>query len=128
MNRHVAPTDVESVLPSLHRIDTSFAHLQDVVSERQKFGVRKLSRTDIECIRENGYCAYFMRFAGNGRRIGSKDFEKLREHGRLDLTVEYILFHNFRDRLDPELRRRIAALLASSVSHPHARWETQPGR
>ena len=56
-------------------------------------------------------------------RIVSKVFQKLHDAGRLELTTEYVVFHHFWEKLDRDIRCRMAALLTQCVSHPHARWE-----
>lgn len=111
----------EQNIPAPHPDDADLS-LRDLVSERLLHGVRPTDM-DIVRIRESGYTSYFKRLAQSPRRIGGRSFNKLRAIGRLDLTTEYILFHRFRDQLDPRIRRQIAAILAESVSHPHARWE-----
>lgn len=122
-NLHVQPLDAQTRLPPLHPDDVDVV-LRDLVCERHLLGVR-LSEAEMVRIRESGYTSYFMKLAKSSRRLGGRSFKKLRDVGRLDLTTEYVLFHRFRDQLDLDIRRRIAALLAESVSHPHARWERQ---
>lgn len=123
-NHYGDPKIVEPEIPPLHPEDADLS-LRELICERLLYGVRP-TQLDMARIREAGYTAYFMRLAKSPRRIGGRSFNKLRGEGRLDLTTEYILFHNFRDQLDPDIRRRIAAVLAESVSHPHARWESGP--
>lgn len=115
--------NTEAEIPPAHPHDVN-PNLRDVVCERLIYGVR-LSEPDVIRIREFGYTLYFLRFAGSMRRLGGRTFKKLRSEGRLDLTTEYVLFHYFRERLDLDTRRRLAAILAESVSHPHARRESQ---
>lgn len=113
--------DPASHLPELHSDDANL-DLRDIVRARLAYGVHP---TDAEMarLRDRGYTSYFLTIAKSSHRIGGRTFKKLRDAGRLDLTTEYVLFHCFRDRLDPDIRRRIASILAASVSHPHARWE-----
>jgi hypothetical protein len=115
--------DEDPQLPELHSDDTDL-NLRDIVGERLFYGVRS-SDAELARIRDRGYAAYFMIIAKSPRRIGGRSFKKLRDAGRLDLTTEYILFHRFRDQLDRDIRQRIAAILAESVSHPHAKWESR---
>jgi hypothetical protein len=124
MNLHVSPADVAHDLPPLHRDDDPALDLRKIISERRAYGVRP-SAADIAHMREHGYAAHFLRIARTPRRIGGQNFKKLRDKGRLDLTSEYVVFHHFRQLLDAETRRRVAGLLADSVSHPHARWESR---
>lgn len=122
-NPHASPSEAQRLLPPPHP-DEADTDLRDLVCERYSLGVR-LSDAEVTRIRENGYTFYFMKLAKSSRRLGGRSFKKLRDAGRLDLTTEYVLFHRFRDQLELETRRRIAALLAESVSHPHARWESR---
>jgi hypothetical protein len=123
MNPIVQPSTVELDIPPAHPNDADLS-LRDLIYERLSYGIRP-TEPDIASIRVGGYTSYFMKLAKSPRRIGGPSFKKLREAGRLDLTTEYILFHRFRDRLEPDIRTRIAAILAESVSHPHARWESR---
>jgi hypothetical protein len=123
MNLHIAPDVVDPELPPLHRDDPCL-NLRAIVWARSAYGVR-LSATDLSHIREHGYASYFTRLAASSRRLGGKCFKRLRDKGRLELTSEYVLFHHFRDQLGGNTRRLIAGLLADSVSHPHARWESR---
>jgi hypothetical protein len=122
MDVHVCPNDADPDLPPIHGNDESSLNLRCVILERRAYGVR-LSETEISHLRDHGYESYFVRFAT--RKIGSRVFKRLRLARRLDLTTEYIVFHCYRDRLDRDTRRRIAALLAESVTHPHAKWESK---
>lgn len=124
MNLHVAPIEIDIAIPPLHRSDDKTLNLRKIVAERIAYGVG-LSVAALAHIQENGYESYFMGIAKVRHRLGGKNFRRLREKGRLDLTSEYILFHHFRGQLDADTRRRIATLLAESVSHPHARWESR---
>jgi hypothetical protein len=125
MNLHVTPYKFELDLPPLHPTDDPVLDLRKIVAVRHAHGVR-LSAPDLSFIGEHGYASYFMRLARASRRLGGQNFKKLRDKGRLELTSEYVLFHHFRDELGGDTRRFIARLLAESVSHPHARWESRP--
>ena len=128
MNIHIRAFDssnsplTKDHLSHLQIHDSKDLDLKKVFIERSKFGVDKLTVEEIEKIDFN-YEDYFIRLINNISKVGSKTFVLLRDAGRLELTTEYIVFHNFRDKLDNPLRRTIAKELASSVSHPHAMWE-----
>jgi hypothetical protein len=124
MNLHISPGDVGHELPPLHPDDDPVLNLRGILAERFIFGVRP-SAGDMAHIVERGYASYFLRVARMSRRLGGQTFKRLRDKGRLDLTSEYVLFHHFRDQLDGDIRRQIATLLAESVSHPLARWESR---
>jgi hypothetical protein len=124
MDLHVSLTRANLELPPAHPNDDPALNLKGILSERCAYGVYPKT-ADISHISEHGYDLHFRRFAGMSRRIGDGEFRKLRSKGRLDLTSEYVLFHHFRDQLDVIVRRRIASLLAESVTHPHARWESR---
>ena len=100
------------------------SRLRNLIHERQAYGVR-LTAIEVSRIGEIGYTSYFVRLAASIKKIGGRDFKRLRLAGRLELTTEYILFHDFREYLNRDMRQRIAALLAESVSHPDARFETK---
>ena len=129
MNIHIHAFDpsnsllTKDNLPHLQIHDSKDLDLKKVFIERSKFGVDKLTVEEIEQKIDFDYEDYFIRLINNISKVGSKTFVLLRDAGRLELTTEYIVFHNFRDKLDNLLRRAIAKELASSVSHPHAMWE-----
>jgi hypothetical protein len=124
INPHGDSKNTEAEIPEPRPDDAGF-NLRELVRERLTYGLRP-TESDLVRIREVGYVSYFMKLAKSPGKIGGRSFRKLRSLGRLDLTTEYVLFHRFRNELDPQVRRRIAAILAESVSHPHARWESRP--
>ena len=133
MNIHINAFDtsknvrVDDYLSDFYIHDQKDLHLKKVLLERSKFGIDKLSVGEIEKIADFKYDEYFIGLISNVSKVGSKKFTQLRDAGRLELTTEYIVFHNFRDKLDSHLRRAIAKELANSVSHPHAKWEERSG-
>lgn len=124
INPHGDSKNTEAEITEPRPDDAGF-NLRELVRERLTYGLRP-TESDMVRIRKVGYVSYFMKLAKSPGKIGGRSFRKLRSHGRLDLTTEYVLFHRFRNELDPQVRRRIAAILAESVSHPHARWESRP--
>jgi hypothetical protein len=125
MDLQVSLTHSDLELPPSHPDDDPALNLRGIFSERRAYGVYP-NASDISYIGEHGYASYFLRLANASRKIGDAKFKKLRSKGRLDLTSEYVLFHHFRNQLDASVRRRIASLLAESVTHPHAKWESKP--
>ena len=115
--------DVKNFLPIVHIQDNLNFKLKDLFIERSKFHIDKIRIEDIETIEDFKFDDYFIGLIDKKSKIGSKKFVLLRDAGRLELTTEFIVFHNFRERLDLSLRQAIAKLLAASVSHPHAVWE-----
>ena len=105
----------ETFPPSLRK-DSKELDLRSVWIERYELGVHKPSDKQLSKIREVGYDHFVVDLMNSKNKIGGTKYLKLCEMGKVDLTFEYIVFHNLRDRLIPENRTMIARLLAHKIT------------
>jgi hypothetical protein len=104
-------------LPPRCRSDDSSVDFRNALIERAGLGIEELSDHAILAIMRRGYDAFFVEMMNSHNKIGLRAFYKLAGLGRLDLTTEYIVFNHFRERLNQDSRRKIAALLLEITNY-----------
>lgn len=98
-------------LPPLRKDDDASVDFRSVIVHRVGLGVQTLSESTVKKIEKIGYDAYFVDQMNSITKIGQSAFYILSEMDEIELTAEYLVFQNFRDRLNPQARKTIAALL-----------------
>jgi hypothetical protein len=102
-------------LPPLSRSDDPKVDFRSVIIQREGLGIRPLSDNAIKKIENIGYDAFFVDAMNAATWIGRESFFKLSEMNNIEFTIEYIVFHHFRERLNASTRKRIAALLLTEA-------------
>jgi hypothetical protein len=102
-------------LPALHSNADPKVNFRTVIIEREGLGIRPLSDKTIQRIEKIGYDAFFVDLMNVAKATGSESFFKLSKTNNIEFTIEYIVFHHFRERLNASTRKRIAALLLSEA-------------
>lgn len=107
--------EASELWPQLARSDNKKLNIRKILIERYEIGVHRLSTSQILRINEIGYDNFVIERMNEEKKIGASKYKKLVELGRLDITLEYITFHNYRDKLRKECRAKIAKLLAEQI-------------
>jgi hypothetical protein len=110
--------EADSLLPPLGGNDSLAIDFRKVLVEREELGFPRPSPRALSAIREQGYDAFFINQMNSYTKIGLSLFHKLAAMERVELTTEFIVFHNFRDQLKADCRRRIAILLLGKTQKP----------
>lgn len=103
--------DCDNRLPPLSSVDNKEVDFRSVVLERVSLGIETLTESRVSKLRNVGYDAFFINLMNSDSKIGRMIYRDLVGIKKIELTNEYIVFHNFRDRLIPASRRKIARLL-----------------
>jgi hypothetical protein len=104
-----------SELPPPHQKDNASINIRKILIEREELGFKRVGPRALTAIKTLGYDAFFVSEMNSYSKIGLSLFHKLAAMGRIELTTEYIVFHNFREILQANCRRRIAILLVSKT-------------
>jgi hypothetical protein len=107
--------EADSQIPPLHQRDNPSINFRKVLVEREGLGFKRVGPRSLNEIKTLGYDAFFVAEMNTYSKIGLSPFHKLAAMGRIELTTEYIVFHNFRENLQSDCRRRIAILLVSKT-------------
>jgi hypothetical protein len=107
--------EADGELPPLHKGDNPTINIRKVLVEREGLGFKRVGPRSLKTIQSLGYDAFFLSEMNTYSKIGLGLFYKLTVMGHIELTTEYIVFHNFRQDLQPDCRRRIAILLVSKT-------------
>lgn len=111
----------EPTLPSLHANDDPGLNLRDLFVYRAAHGFEKLTAKQIDYISKLGYADFLINLMNTEGKIGRKLFIALCDQSLVEKTNEYVVFHNFRHKLQNNCRMKIARILAKSLTHPHAK-------
>ena len=103
----------ENLLPKANEFDNPFVNLRRIRAIRGSLGFSLANEEQKSKILQEGYDAYFIQQMNELSNIGSEDFYALCGLGKVSLTMEYIIFHNFLENLKKEARLKIANLLVS---------------
>lgn len=104
--------EAEELWPHPSRKDDKRLNIRSILIQRYELGIQKLSEKQISKIKDIGYDRYIVDQMNNLKKIGDKKYQKLCDINKIELTFEYIVFHNFRDKIKSENRAVIAGLLA----------------
>jgi len=104
--------EAEQRMPPLMNSDNLRVNLRKVHIERAVLGIHRVTDSQLERICEKGYDAYLLEEMNQSISVGSKRYQQLIGINRIDLTSEYIAFHNFRKKLKQPSRMKIAKLMA----------------
>ena len=107
--------EASELWPQLGRTDNKKLNIRKILIERYELGIHRLTVSQIQRINEIGYDKFVIERMNEEKKIGASKYKKLVELGRLDITLEYIMFHNYRDELKKECRTKIAKLLAGYI-------------
>ena len=111
--------EAEQRMPPLMNFDNPKVNLRKVHIEWAVLGIHRVTDSQLEKICEKGYDVYLIDEMNQSTNIGSKKYQQLISINRIDLTSEYISFHNFRKKLKQPARMKIAKLMADYYSeHP----------
>jgi hypothetical protein len=111
----------ELTLPPLHVNDDPDLNLRELFVYRAAHGFEKLTAKQIDYISKFGYADFLINLMNTEGKIGRKLFTTLYEQSLVEKTSEYVVFHNFRHKLQNNCRMKIARLLAKTLTHPHAK-------
>ena len=111
----------ELTLPPLHVNDDPGLNLRELFVYRTAQGFEKLTAKQIDYISKFGYADFLINLMNTEGKIGRKLFTTLYERSLVEKTNEYVVFHNFRHKLQNNCRMKIARLLAKTLTHPHAK-------
>lgn len=111
----------EPTLPPLHANDDPDMNLRDLFVYRAAHGFEKLTAKQIDDISKFGYADFLINLMNTEGKIGRKLFTTLCDQSLVEKTNEYVVFHNFRHKLQNNCRMKIARLLAKTLTHPHAK-------
>jgi hypothetical protein len=111
----------ELTLPPLHVNDDPDLNLRELFVYRAAHGFEKLTAKQIDYISKFGYADFLINLMNTEGKIGRKLFTTLYEQSLVEKTNEYVVFHNFRHKLQNNCRMKIARLLAKTLTHPHAK-------
>ncbi|GDX39415.1 hypothetical protein LBMAG20_16300 [Methylocystaceae bacterium] len=111
----------ELTLPPLHVNDDPDLNLRELFVYRAARGFEKLTAKQIDYISKFGYADFLINLMNTEGKIGRKLFTTLYEQSLVEKTNEYVVFHNFRHKLQNNCRMKIARLLAKTLTHPHAK-------
>lgn len=111
----------ELTLPPLHVNDDPGLNLRELFVYRAARGFEKLTAKQIDYISKFGYADFLINLMNTEGKIGRKLFTTLYEQSLVEKTNEYVVFHNFRHKLQNNCRMKIARLLAKTLTHPHAK-------
>ena len=111
----------ELTLPPLHVNDDPDLNLRELFVYRAAHGFEKLTAKQIDYISKFGYAGFLINLMNTEGKIGRKLFTTLYEQSLVEKTNEYVVFHNFRHKLQNNCRMKIARLLAKTLTHPHAK-------
>jgi hypothetical protein len=111
--------EAEQRMPPLMNTDNPRVNLRKVHIERAVLGIHRVTDSQLEKICEKGYDVFLIDEMNQSTSLGSKRYQQLISINRIDLTSEYIAFHNFRKKLKQPARMKIAKLMADYYSkHP----------
>jgi hypothetical protein len=108
--------EAENRMPPLSNKDDRHINLRNVYIERATLGIQRLTDSQLEKISKKGYDAYMIDEMNQTTSAGSKKYQQLCSIKRIDLTLEHIVFHNFRNKLNQSTRMKIAKLMADYYS------------
>jgi len=111
----------ELTLPPLHVNDDPDLKLRELFVYRAAHGFEKLTAKQMDYISQFGYADFLINLMNTEGKIGRKLFTTLYEQSLVEKTNEYVVFHNFRHKLQNNCRMKIARLLAKTLTHPHAK-------
>ena len=89
----------ENLLPKANEFDNPFVNLRRIWAIRGSLGFSPPNEEQKLKILQEGYDAYFIQQMKELSNIGSKDFYALCSIGKVNLTMEYVIFHNFFENL-----------------------------
>ena len=107
--------------PPLHVNDDPDLNLRELFVYRAAHGFEKLTAKQMDYISKFGYADFLINLMNTEGKIGRKLFTTLYEQSLVEKTNEYVVFHNFRHKLQNNCRMKIARLLAKTLTHPHAK-------
>jgi len=108
--------EAEQRMPPLMKFDNQKVNLRKIHIEWAVLGIHRVTDSQLLRICEKGYDAYLLEEMNQSISVGSKRYQKLIGINRIDLTSEYIAFHNFRKKLKQPTRMKIAKLMADYYS------------
>ena len=94
-NNKAAYLSQENLLPKANEFDNPFVNLRRIWAIRGSLGFSPPNEEQKLKILQEGYDAYFIQQMKELSNIGSEDFYALCRIGKVNLTMEYGIFHNF---------------------------------
>ena len=94
-NNKAAYLSQEDLLPKANEFDNPLVNLRSIRAIRGSLGFSLADEEQKSRILQEGYDAYFIQQMNELSHIGSEDFYALCRIGKVNLTMEYGIFHNF---------------------------------
>ena len=99
-------------LPPPKYSDNKEVNVRQILIDRIGLGLQKLTPKLLEQLEAVGYDNYIIDRMNSPSKVGKRPFQELKDADKIELTTEYIVFHNFRHKLKNRSRIEIAKLLA----------------
>ena len=106
----------ENRFPLPKNEDCPFAAIRFILMLREHLGFFEINPSNITEIRNVGYDRFFLDRMNGITEIGTEEFYNLASAGLVGLTTEFVVYHNFYDRLTACARSRLSNLLLESAS------------